>query len=134
MNILMFCFEYPPVGGGGGVGAQQYAEAWVAQNHRVCMITSRALNLPRCEIKNGVEIKRVWIFGRKDRATSTVLSMLCYNLFGLIYVLSHGNLMRQFDVVNTHFSIPSGPLATIAVKVFDLPHVLTNPIVEALAG
>jgi hypothetical protein len=31
VEILLLCYEYPPLGGGGGVGAQQYAEAWAAK-------------------------------------------------------------------------------------------------------
>ena len=125
MNILLFCFEYPPIGGGGGVGAQQYAEAWVSQGHDVMVLTGLAEGLASQEMVNGVEVVRVQTLGRQDRATSTFLSMLSYNFFGLFYVLAHRQELTKFVVINTHFSIPTGPLAWVAAKLLHIPNVLT---------
>lgn len=125
MKILLFCYEYPPIGGGGGVGAQQYAEAWVSQGHDVMVLTSRAKGLASQEMVNGVEVVRVLTLGRQDRATSTFFSMFCYNFFGIFYVLAHRQQLQEFDVLNTHFSIPTGPLAWVAAKVLNIRNVLT---------
>jgi len=125
VNILLLCFEYPPLGGGGGVGAKQYAEAWVGKGHQVSVLTSWAGGLATRETVNGVEVIRVLTVGRKDRATSTFLSMLCYNAMGLVYLLGHRKALKTFDVINTHFSIPTGPLAAVMAKVLGLRNVLT---------
>ena len=39
LQILLLCYEYPPIGGGGGVGAQRYAEEWASAGHRVTVLT-----------------------------------------------------------------------------------------------
>jgi glycosyltransferase involved in cell wall biosynthesis len=125
MNILMLCYEYPPIGGGGGIGVRNYAEAWAAKGHRVMVLTSRAKGLQARERMNGLEIVRVTTFGRRNRATATNLSMLSYNLWGLFYIVRNLGSLRQFGVLNAHFSIPTGPLAWVASKIIRRPNVLT---------
>jgi glycosyltransferase involved in cell wall biosynthesis len=125
MRILLLCYEYPPIGGGGGIGAQQYAEAWVASGHQVTVVTSGCPGLAAEEIVNDVSIIRVPTIGRNDRATSSFLSMLCYNVTGLLHVMLHRQELKEFDVINTHFSIPTGPMARVASRLLGLPNVLT---------
>lgn len=125
MRILLLCYEYPPIGGGGGIGAQQYAEAWAASGHPVTIVTSRCPELSPKETVNEVEVIRTLTIGRKDRATSSFLSMLCFNLTGLLYVLGRHRKFKAFDVINTHFSIPTGPMAWTAAMFLRLPNVLT---------
>lgn len=121
----MLCYEYPPLGGGGGIGVRQYAEAWAAKGHRVAVLTSGGDGLPARETLRGVEIVRVTTLGRKDRATATNIAMLTYNLSGLLHVLAHRRRLREFDVLNTHFSIPTGPLGWAASGLLGRPNVLT---------
>ncbi len=125
MNILLLSYEYPPIGGGGGVGAMQYARAWVRQGHKVTVLTSRAPGLAKRETADGVDIIRVFAVGRRDRATATNLSMLCYLVFGFLYVLCHLREIRKAEVINTHFSIPTGPLGLVVSRMFGIPDVLT---------
>jgi len=125
LNILVLCYEYPPIGGGGGVGAKQYAEAWAEAGHQVTVLTSRDKGLQRRERLRGVELIRVPAFGKKNRATATNLSMLCYLAFGFAYLASHVSDFKKVEVINTHFSIPTGPLGMVASKMFALPNVLT---------
>ena len=125
LKILLLCYEYPPIGGGGGVGAQQYAEAWASKGHSVTVLTSHASHLPRRETSCGVDIVRLKAAGRKDRATATQLSMLAYVASGALYLLRHRSTLRRFDIINTHFSLPTGPLGCLAAKLLSLPNVLT---------
>jgi glycosyltransferase involved in cell wall biosynthesis len=125
MKILLICYEYPPIGGGGGVGAQQYAEAWVESGHQVTVLTSQASGLARQETVAGVTIIRVLTIGRTNRYTSSLLSMFCYNITALLYVVLHRRELRAFHVMNTHFSIPTGPMACAAARILGLPNVLT---------
>lgn len=125
LNILVLCYEYPPIGGGGGVGAQQYAEAWAAAGHRVTALTSWDKGLPRRERVRGVDVVRVLAFGKKNRATATNLSMLWYLVFGFLHILLRLGRFRRFDVINTHFAIPTGPLGVVARRLSSAPNLLT---------
>lgn len=125
LAVLLACYEYPPIGGGGGVGARQYAEAWAAAGHRVTVLTSRAGGLPARERLNGVYVVRVGTLGKKDRATSTLLSMLSYLVSGFAHLVRNRGAYEDVQVVNTHFSLPTGPLGWAAAKLLDVPQLLT---------
>jgi glycosyltransferase involved in cell wall biosynthesis len=51
--------------------------------------------------------------------------MLCYLTFGFVYLTSHFSDFKKVEVINTHFSIPTGPLGMVASKLFALPNILT---------
>ena len=125
INILVLCYEYPPIGGGGGVGAQQYAEAWAEAGHNVIVLTSWDKGLERRERARGVDVIRVSTFGKRNRATATNFSMLCYLIFGFAYLIFHIGDFRQVEIINTHFAIPTGPLGMAASKLLSVPNVLT---------
>ena len=125
LAILLLCYEYPPIGGGGGVGAKQYAEAWAAQGHQVTVLTGHAVGLAERERVNGVDVVRVATWGKKNRATSTALSMAAYLVTAALYLLRHRPACRRFDVINTHFAVPTGPLGWLAGKLLGRPNVLT---------
>ena len=52
MKILMLNYEYPPLGGGGGVAHQHIAEE-LASRHEVTVLTSRAKTLSPFEVVGG---------------------------------------------------------------------------------
>jgi glycosyltransferase involved in cell wall biosynthesis len=125
LHILVLCYEYPPVGGGGGVGARQYAEAWAAAGHRVTVLTSGTPDLPHEEHTGNLRVVRLHVSGRKERATATNRAMLGYLLAGAAWIVSNRRTMAELDVINTHFAIPTGPLGAFASHVLDVPNVLT---------
>jgi glycosyltransferase involved in cell wall biosynthesis len=123
MKILFCNYEYPPLGGGGGVVNAQLAEE-LAGRHEVTVLTSQALDLPDIETVNGVEIRRVPVWGRKEAAAASMVSMLSYVPVGARY----GRSMlkeRPFDVINTHFVVPTGPLGAYLAGRAGIPNVLT---------
>ena len=125
MKILTLCYEYPPLGGGGGVGVQQYAEAWVRKGHDVIVVTSWAKRLRFAENINGVDIIRIWTIGKKDRATTTFVSMFSYVVFGFLYFLFHKRKFLDRQIINSHFSLPTGLLGLLTSKMLHISHVLT---------
>jgi len=125
LKILVLCHEYPPSGGGGGVGAQQYAQAWAAKGHRVTVLTSGTGTTDVKKSTAGVTVIRVLTVGRQDRATYTFFSMFSYLIFAFLYVLSHIKEFRDYDIMNTHFAVPNGPLGLLLSRLLGIPNVLT---------
>lgn len=123
MNILIFNYEYPPLGGGGGVVCEVLAEE-LARRHRVCVVTSAFGDSPPREIRGGVEIVRVPVLGRSDPSAASLSSLLSYPPSAW---LAARRLMsrERFDVINGHFAVPTGPGSLPPARLAGIPHVLT---------
>ena len=121
MNILFCNYEYPPLGGGGGVVMAALARE-LARRHSVTVLTSRALGLPAEELDEGVRVVRVPVFFRREKAVANLPSMLAYLPMG---ALGARRLRARFDVINTHFAVPTGPLGDWLARRFEIPNVLS---------
>jgi glycosyltransferase involved in cell wall biosynthesis len=123
MNILLCNYEYPPLGGGGGVVMAALAKQ-LARRHAVTVLTSRALGLPAESIEDGVRVLRVPVFARRQLAVANVASMLAYLPMGALRGWSLGRAAK-FDLINTHFAVPTGPLGDFLARRFKIPNVLS---------
>ena len=123
MKILMFDYEYPPLGGGGGVVHELIAEE-LATRHEVVVVTSMGPGLPERETRRGVEIVRVPVWGRSERSVASIRSMLTFPpaawLAGRELLKS-----RSFDLINAHFAVPTGPGSLPLARLAGIPHVLS---------
>ena len=73
-----FCnYEYPPLGGGGGVVMAALARH-LARRHEVTVLTSRAGDLAAEDDDHGVRVVRVPVFFRRQLAVANFPSMLAY--------------------------------------------------------
>jgi glycosyltransferase involved in cell wall biosynthesis len=123
MKILMLNYEYPPVGGGGGVVSALIAEE-LARRHRVCVITSAYRGLTRHEMRAGVEIIRVPVAARHNLDAASLISLLTYP--PAAWVATTRLLRRErFDLINSHFAVPTGVGSLPAAKLAGIPHVLS---------
>ncbi len=123
MRILFCNYEYPPLGGGGGVVMAALARE-LARRHTVTVLTSRALGLPAESLDGGVRVIRAPVFFRRELAVANVASMLAYlPMAGL-----RGLTLRRsgaFDVINTHFVVPTGPVGHLLGRLYGVPNVLS---------
>ena len=123
MRILLCNYEYPPLGGGGGVVMAALARQ-LARRHEVTVLTSRAADLPAEEHDQGVRVLRVPVFFRRQMATANFPSMLAYLPTGFAKGLALRRTAR-FDVINTHFVVPTGPLGHALSRMLDVPNVVS---------
>jgi glycosyltransferase involved in cell wall biosynthesis len=132
MKILVLCYEYPPVGGGGGRMAHNVASALVGRGHSVRVQTVRMPDLPPHEVRGGVEIFRTSGF-RRRADLCTVPEMFGYLVTSFLPSLRHIREWRP-DIVHAHFAVPTGALA-LACKVFSgTPYVLTAHLGDLPGG
>jgi glycosyltransferase involved in cell wall biosynthesis len=122
MRILFCNYEYPPLGGGGGVVMAALARQ-LARRHEVTVLTSRAGELAAQSNDQGVQVVRVPVFFRRQLAVANFPSMLAYLPSGFVRGLSLRR--QQFDVINTHFVVPTGPLGHALARAHHLPNVLS---------
>jgi glycosyltransferase involved in cell wall biosynthesis len=121
---ILFCnYEYPPLGGGGGVVMGALARE-LARRHEVTVLTSQALGLAGASVEGGVRIIRAPVFFRTQLAVANLPSMMAFLASGALKGLG---LLRsgRFDVINTHFVVPSGPVGQLLARVNGIPNVLS---------
>src|SRR5437016_129271 len=98
MKILVISYEYPPLGGGGGVAVAEYARAWVRRGHSVTVITSAGADLALLDDDLGVAIHRVAVPGRHSRATASLPSLLAFPPLAVRFALQQWQ-PADFDVI-----------------------------------
>lgn len=123
LNILALNYEYPPLGGGGGVLAEHVLERLAALGHDATMITSGFAQLPEFENRNGVAISRLPVMGRGRRNTASMFSMLSYDPLARRAGVRLAKQQR-FDVMLTFFAVPTGPAGDFVARKTGLPNAL----------
>jgi glycosyltransferase involved in cell wall biosynthesis len=122
MKILMLNYEYPPLGGGGGVAHQHIAEE-LASRHNVTVLTSRSRSLPPFEVMGGVNVHRINVLCRGSQATASLISMLSYFPASLKAGQKLIDRIKP-DIINSHFAVPTGPSAVVLARSNRIPHAL----------
>jgi len=121
--VLIVTYEYPPLGGGGGVIFQNFAEE-LAKQIDVTVLTSGRAGLPESEKRGRLEIIRVPVWMRSADATASLVSMLSFFPLSL---RRGAALLRDhpFDLVHSSFAVPSGPSGLWLARRAGIPHVLS---------
>jgi len=132
MRILTLCYEYPPVGGGGGRMAHNVAAALVRRGHQVRVQTAWIKGLPKQEVRDGVEIFRTFAF-RRRADLCTVPEMAGYLATSFLPSLRHIHKWKP-DIVHAHFAVPTGVLALACRILTGTPYVLTAHLGDLPGG
>ncbi len=132
VKVLVLCYEYPPVGGGGGRVASQVATGLVARGHEVRVQTSGMRHLPAREDRDGVRIERAESF-RKKEDTCSVPEMALYLATSFLPALKIAREWKP-DVIHAHFAVPTGVLAASISALTRIPYVLTAHLGDVPGG
>ena len=132
VKILTLCYEYPPLGGGGGRIAQTIARQLVARGHEVRVQTA-ALGWSSAEENDeGVRVYRT-ASGRAKADTCRVHEMGLYCATSFRPSLHH---LRDWkpDVIHAHFAVPTGFLAWAVHRWSRVPYVITAHLGDVPGG
>jgi glycosyltransferase involved in cell wall biosynthesis len=132
MKILVLCYEYPPLGGGGGRIAKAVAEALAARGHSVRVQTAALGRRSSRETVGGVDVFRT-ASGRRRADSCTVAEMALYCATSFLPTLRHIRTWQP-DVLHVHFAMPTGLLAWAVHQFTAVPYVLTAHLGDVPGG
>ncbi|MBN1493533.1 MAG: glycosyltransferase family 4 protein [Candidatus Omnitrophica bacterium] len=124
MNILILCYEFPPLGGGGAKVVHDLSTELTRRGHSIDIVTMGCHGLKKEETVNGVRLHRIMV-ARKNIAVCSPFEMIPYVLCAIPCALK---LMKtkKYDIINTHFIYPDGIISFMLTLLTRVPVVVTT--------
>jgi len=124
MKILCMSYEYPPIGGGGGINvAHPLAATLVSRGHSVDVVTSGMRGVPETETIDGVKVHRVrCVRANRHYTTTPELMTFIWPAWRKALELTR---THQFDINHTHFAVPTGVASYLLYRKTGLPYITT---------
>jgi len=123
VRILMPCYEFPPLGGGGSRVVDGLSRQLVVDGHEVDVVTMGFRGLPGHDVVDGVDVHRVPCIRLKEHHC-TMPEAAAY-LFAAMPRIKRLAAQRSYDINHTHFILPDGFNAFRLEKSIGLPYVIT---------
>jgi len=132
MKILLLCYEYPPIGGGGGRVAATVAGKLAERGHEIRVQTAALGRTSKVEGEGNLIVFRNASLRQKPD-TCRVHEMALYLITSFWPAL---RLIRQWqpDVIHVHFAVPTGALAYALRLLTGKPYVLTAHLGDVPGG
>ena len=124
MRILMLNYEYPPLGGGASPVTKSLAKKLGKFGHQVDIVTMGFKNLAKIQKESeNVTVYRVSCI-RKSKEICHSHEMLSFLPSAL--AISSGLIKKnRYDILHSHFIIPTGIISYLLNKIYSIPYAVT---------
>jgi glycosyltransferase involved in cell wall biosynthesis len=124
LKVLKLCYEYPPLGGGGGHVVAGLAAKLTEMGCSVDLLTMKYKKNPSCSRTGNFSVKRVPCI-RRNSTICHPHEMLSYLCMALPMALKMVN-KNTYDIIHAHFIFPDGVLAHLLSQYSNIPYVITT--------
>jgi len=124
MKLLVLSYEYPPVGGGGGVICKYISEGLAKCGHQITLITAWLKELPEAEQTGNLKIIRLRS-SRNNDYRSNPFEMISWIIKSKKYLDVLCNV-EKFDLCFAHFVMPGGETAKYLRQKYNIPFVVMS--------